>query len=110
VLVIDDDHPGEVLIEGEPVRLQEMQYRLIRALATRPGACVAYDDIYTQVWGDTVVESNQMHFQKRNLLKRITEVHPHHEKLITTTPKRGFTLQLTPEEVVLAPAHAVSAA
>ena len=110
VLVVDDDKPGEVLIEGEAIRLQEMQYRLLRALAARPGACVPYDDIYAQVWGDTVVESNQMHFQKRNLLKRITDVHPHHDKIITTTPKRGFTLQLAPEEVVLATPQAVSAA
>lgn len=110
VLVIDDDRPGELLLEGKPIRLQEMQYRLIRALAARPGACVPYDEIYAQVWGDTVVENNQMHFQKRNLLKRITEVLPHHGKLITTTPKRGFTLQLAPEEVVLAPMREVSAA
>lgn len=101
LLVIDDDQPGEILLDGARIPLQDKQFRLIRALALRPGACVPYDDIYEAVWGETVVEPNQMHFQKRNLLKRITEQAPHHHQLIATTPKRGFTLQLDPDRVLV---------
>jgi DNA-binding winged helix-turn-helix (wHTH) protein len=110
VLVVDDKHPGAITLEGASVKLQEKQYRLIRTLAARPGECVPYDTIYTAVWGDVVVEPNQMHFQKRKLLDRIARIAPHHDKLITTVPKRGFVLNLEPEAVMLEPRDASAAA
>ncbi|HIJ72682.1 MAG TPA: DEAD/DEAH box helicase [Candidatus Hydrogenedentes bacterium] len=110
VLVVDDKHPGQVLLDGAPIRLQEKQYRLIRALAERPGECVPYETIYQAVWEDTIVEPNQMHFQKQKLLAGIKKTCPNRASLIKTIPKRGFVLDLAAEEVELHPAPAVSAA
>lgn len=101
VLIVDDKHPGEICVNGNPVRLQEKQYRLIRCLAASPGECVPYDSIYESVWGDTVVEPNQMHFQKRKLLARIREAAPTCADLVTTIAKRGFVLDLTADQVLL---------
>jgi helicase len=102
VLIVDDARPGEILVDGVRVALQEKQFRLIQLLAERPGECMPYDSIYDGIWGDVIVEgSNQMHFQKRNLLKRIGEAVSGHDKLITTVPKRGFVLNLKAEEVLL---------
>ncbi|MBI2421854.1 MAG: DEAD/DEAH box helicase [Candidatus Hydrogenedentes bacterium] len=101
VLVVDDRHPGKITLDGREVSLQEKQYRLIRVLAAAPGQCVPYDDIYEAVWGSTIVESGQMHFQKRKLLGQITGCRPERADLITTTPKRGFVLNLYPSEVRL---------
>jgi len=109
-LIVDDKRPGEILLDGARIRLQEKQYRLIRVLASVPGECVPYDTIYTSVWGDMIVESNQMHFQKRKLLDSIRAEAPDRAKLITTVPKRGFVLNLTDEEVVLRAAPVPSAA
>ncbi|HNR31281.1 MAG TPA: DEAD/DEAH box helicase [Candidatus Hydrogenedentes bacterium] len=109
VLIVDDDQPGEIQLDGVRIPLQDKQYRLIRALAAHPGACVPYDAIYEAVWGDVIVESNQMHFQKRNLIKRVLEACPQYQDLIVTTPKRGFKLNLAPEQV-LVKAGAVSSA
>jgi len=100
ILIVDDNTPGQILLDGAPIPLQDKQYRLIRILAANPGVCVPYDTIYQAVWGDTIVEDNQMHFQKRNLLKRIKAAVPKRAKLITTTPKRGFTLNLPPTQVL----------
>lgn len=110
VLIVDDDHPGQVLLEGRPVRLQDKQFRLLRVLAEHPGACVPYDTIYDAVWGEIIVEPNQMHFQKRNLVKRILEVNPGHTELIGTTPKRGFRLNLAPDQVLVKAGTVSSAA
>lgn len=110
VLIVDDDSPGEILVDGVRIPLQEKQYRLIRVLAEHPGVCVPYDAIYEAVWGEVIVESNQMHFQKRNLIKRIMEACPEHKDLIETTPKRGFKLNLTPEQVLVKPRTVSSAA
>ncbi|GAF82481.1 unnamed protein product, partial [marine sediment metagenome] len=100
-LVVDDTHPGQIFVDDEAVPLQEKQYRLIRTLAAHPGQCVPYDTIYKSVWGDAIVESNQMHFQKRKLLDRIKRAAPHRAKLVTTVPKRGFVLNLSLKEVVV---------
>ena len=104
VLVVDDRRPNEIMVEGRPVKLQDKQYRLVRALAGSPGECIPYDTIYTEIWGETVVEQNQMHFQKRRLLAGIKEVAPHRASLVRTIPKRGFVLDLQPAEVALLPA------
>ena len=101
VLVVDDRRPGEVLIDGVKVRLQEKQYRLIRVLSALPGECIPYETIYKMVWGSNIVEANQMHFQKRKLLECIRQVLPQRAELITTVPKRGFVLNLAPSEVAL---------
>ena len=101
VLIIDEDRPGEILVDGHRVPLQEKQYRLVRVLAEHAGACVPYDTIYDAVWGEVVVEPNQMHFQKRNLVKRILEVNPAYAELIGTTPKRGFRLNLSADQVLV---------
>lgn len=110
VLIVDDDQPGQVLLDGRPVRLQDKQFRMLRVLAEHPGACVPYDTIYDAVWGEIIVEPNQMHFQKRNLVKRILEVDPGHAELIGTTPKRGFRLNLAPEQVLVKAGTVSSAA
>lgn len=101
VLIVDDDRPGEITLDGACIRLQEKQYRMIRLLAAHAGACVPYEAIYQAVWGDDIVEPNQMHFQKRNLVRRIAEVCPGYAEMIATTPKRGFRLNLDPEQVLL---------
>ena len=100
-LLIDDRHPNRVLLDGKEVPLQEKQYRLIRFLAERPGECVPYEEIYEELWGSVIVETNQMHFQKRKLLERIREVRPERKGLVKTIPKRGFMLDLKAEELKL---------
>lgn len=110
VLIVDDRHPCEITIDGVRIRLQEKQYRLVCVLAEAPGECVPYDTIYEKVWGDIIVEPNQMHFQKRKVLDCVKEQAPNRENLIVTVPKRGFRLNLSPEEVTFRPAEVSTAA
>ena len=99
LLIIDDRRPNEIRVLGITVTLQDKQYRLIRLLAAHPGECVPYEEIYRAVWGETVVENNQMHFQKSLLLKRIAAVAPEWSGIIKSVPRRGFLLNLPPEQV-----------
>lgn len=110
VLVVDDKQPGQIVLQGAEIPLQDKQYRLIRILAEFPGECVPYETIYAAVWGDTIVENNQMHFQKRKLLQRIEGAAPNCAAVIKTVPKRGFLLNLLPEQVALRPAEITTTA
>jgi helicase len=99
LLVVDDRRPNEVRVLDIAIPLQDKQYRLIRLLAARPGECVPYEEIYRAVWGDTIVENNQMHFQKSLLLKRIAAVAPEWSGIIKSVPRRGFVLDLPLDQV-----------
>jgi helicase len=102
VLVVDDRNPGGIQLDGERIALQEKQFRLMRLLAAHPGECVPYETIYNTLWGaNVVVEDNQMHFQKRVLLDRIKAILPQRKGILKTVPKRGFMLQLAPDEIAL---------
>jgi hypothetical protein len=101
LLVIDETRPGEVLLDGEPVPLQEKQYQLLRVLARQPGECVPYEEVYDALWGDAVVEQGQMYSQKRNLVKRLAAARPDCATLIATRAKHGFALQLAPGQVLI---------
>jgi helicase len=109
VLTVDDHHPDEILLDGVHIPLQDKQYLLIRALAASPGECIPYDIIYQSVWGDLIVEPNQMHFQKRKLLDCIRQHLPDRSDLIKAIPKHGFTLRLSPDEVLLRSAQILCA-
>ncbi len=94
VLIVDDRKPGFIQLDGVSIRLQDKQYMLICLLAERPGECVPYETIYRTLWGDAIVEDNQMHFQKKKLLSAITKALPERGGLIAAVPKRGFSLNL----------------
>ena len=49
VLIVDDRLPGEILIEGKTVRLQEKQYWPVRTLAECPGECIGYERVYAAI-------------------------------------------------------------
>lgn len=101
VLVVDERRPGSIVLDGVTVPLQEKQYRLIEILAASPGECVPYDAIYAHVWGEAVVEPQQMHFQKRKLVEQITAACPGRVDIVQTIKKRGFMLDLEVAAVAL---------
>ncbi|MEM4406835.1 MAG: hypothetical protein QXS68_07290 [Candidatus Methanomethylicaceae archaeon] len=91
--------PGEVYVDGTKLQLPEKQYRLFLLLAQHPGVCVCYEEIYKALWGDIIVEEGQIAFQKCLLVRRLCSVSPAWKHTIRTVPKRGFILELAPEEV-----------
>jgi len=101
VLVVDERRPNTITLDGAAIALQEKQYRLIEILAASPGECVPYDTIYDHVWGDAVVEPQQMHFQKRKLIEQIAKACPKRSGIVQTIKKRGFVLALDASAVLL---------
>lgn len=99
VLTVDPARPDQIRLAGNRVPLQDKQFRLISLLAENVGSCVSYDQIYDDLWGAIIVEQNQIHFQKRKLKKAIIKYAPEFESIITTVPKRGFLLDLSPDQV-----------
>ena len=107
VLLLDYREPGHILIDLKPVTLQPLAWKLLLSLAEVPGSVVPYGDLYKVLWGDTVVETNQLSYQKNAVLSAIGEVAPERRDVILTFPKIGFMLDLSPREVLLVPGHVI---
>ena len=107
VLLLDYREPGHVLVDLQPVTLQPLAWKLLVCLAEAPGSVVPYDELYKTLWGDTVVEMNQLSYQKNHIMTAITAVSPGRSDLILTFPKIGFMLDLSPREVLIIPNHII---
>ncbi len=101
VLMLDYREPGFVLVDLKPVALQPLGWRMLARLAESPGSVVSYRQLYDELWGETVVELNQLSFQKAGVLAAIAEASPRRRDLILTFPKVGFMLDLSPREVLI---------
>jgi ATP-dependent DNA helicase len=101
VLKLDERHPGTAWILGSKKEIQHKQYQLLSLLARRPGECVRYETIYDALWGEDVVESNQIHYQKRKLHEILVSADARCRKWIRTVPKHGFVLELPAHEIEL---------
>ena len=107
ILLLDYREPGHVLIDLKPAALRPLAWKLLMHLAGSAGSVVPYGDLYEELWGDTVVEMNQLSYQKNAVLSAIAEVAPRRRDLILTFPKIGFMLDLSPREVLILPGEAV---
>ena len=105
VLLLDCREPGHVLIDLKATAVQPLAWKLLMCLAEAPGSVVPYDELYKVLWGETVVEMNQLSFQKNALLSAISEVAPERSEIIQTFPKVGFMLDLSPREVLIVPSQ-----
>jgi hypothetical protein len=99
MLRLDESLPNTVWLNDGAVQLQEKQFQLLFLLAEHCGRCVSYDSIYARLWGELIVEANQIHYQKRKLIERIGDNGTDPSSLIKTIPKQGFVLNLNPEQI-----------
>ncbi|MEO8303153.1 MAG: winged helix-turn-helix domain-containing protein [Betaproteobacteria bacterium] len=82
--------PGEgvLLADGVPVALGARAFDLLVALADRPGALIAKDELLATVWRGLVVEENNLQVQVSTLRKILGQ------GALATIPGRGYRFNL----------------
>lgn len=103
-LLIDGDRPHEVCYCGVIVSVRPAEFRLLAALAGKPGKCLAWEALYEQMWGDgPFAEPGQMYSHASRLRRKLAEAAPHTDadKVLVTIPRRGLMLDLPVGAVVL---------
>lgn len=108
VMLLDYREPGHVLVDLKPITLKPLAWKLLMGLAESPGIVIPYADLYEQLWGDTIVEANQLSYQKNAIMTAIRNVAPDREEIIRTFNKIGFMLDLSPREVLIVPTQPVN--
>jgi DNA-binding response OmpR family regulator len=91
---------------GRPLRLTPLPFRLLLALATKPGRGVTYRELVDRIWqGKAIVEQQQVNDHRRTVTRALATVMEPGEAraLITTNAGQGMVLNLAPEEVQVVP-------
>lgn len=96
--------PQEVHFRGRATPITEKQFELLRALATRPGEYVTFDELYVAMWNEGLeAQPSQIAYHKRLLLERLArdEGEEGVAGLICSVRGRGLMLNLAPSEVLV---------
>ncbi len=104
-LCLSHEHPQYALFYGQRVPLRPLEFRLLWALAEKPGKCVSYNDLYDKMWdGNVIAEPAQIYAHRSRLCKKLAQAVPEcdSKQIVATIPKRGLVLNLPPEAVKLA--------
>jgi two-component system, OmpR family, KDP operon response regulator KdpE len=81
-----------VTVNGEPVHLTPLEYRILRVLAQNPGKLMTHRAILRDVWGPAYGdESNYLHVYVSQLRKKL-EADPARPQLLLTEPGAGYRL------------------
>ena len=101
LLQLDATQPHHVLFHGHEIPLRPTEWRLLAALAARPGRCVPYRELFAEVWGpDEVVESGQINWHRSRLAKKLAPALPAGSSVpLRNVPRCGYCLDLREEEV-----------
>lgn len=84
----------EVTMDGAPVRLTPLEFRLLEALARRAGKVATHAQLLTEVWGPS--GDGQTHYLRiyMGTLRRKLEPDPTRPRYLLTEPSIGYRLAL----------------
>lgn len=102
-LVIDEQNPERVEIDGQVVTLTPYPWDLLRLLAANAGRLVTYREIDEALWPDAKVEPQQISAHKRGVVRALAKVvgDDAAAQLVETVPRRGLRLNLPPENIIM---------
>jgi two-component system, OmpR family, KDP operon response regulator KdpE len=87
----------EVTVEGRPVRLTPIEWRLLTLLARHAGRVLTHAQILREVWGPNAAShSHYVRVYMAELRKKL-EADPSRPRLLLTEPGVGYRLADTPE-------------
>ncbi|MBI4955041.1 MAG: response regulator [Myxococcales bacterium] len=86
----------EVTLDGAPVHLTPIEYRLLLLLAEHAGRVLTHRQILKEVWGPA--QQNQTHYVRVHMaeLRKKIEAEPARPKLLLTEPGVGYRLRDEP--------------
>ena len=61
----------EVWVDGSPVKLTPMEFRILQLMMQHPGKVFTADEIYTSLWNDNPVGSDTIMVHIRNIRRKI---------------------------------------
>jgi len=90
-LEIDEDSV-QVRVDGEPVKLTPMEYKILLLLAGNPGRVYSAEEIYENVWQERAVNTETAMVHIRNIREKI-ELNPKEPKYLKVVWGIGYKIE-----------------
>lgn len=79
-LEINEDNV-EVIVDGEPVKMTPIEYKILLLLMKNPGRVFSAEEIYERVWNERAINTDTIMVHVRNIREKI-EVNPREPKYL----------------------------
>lgn len=82
----------QLLVDGEPVKLTPMEFRIVQLLMKNPGRVFSADEIYERVWNEKAVNTDTIMVHVRNIREKI-EVDPKNPRYLKVVWGVGYKME-----------------
>ena len=85
----------EVTMDGNPVKLTPIEYKILLLLAKNPGRVFSSEEIYERVWQEKAINTDTIMVHVRNIREKI-EIDPKKPKYLKVVGGVGYKLEKQP--------------
>lgn len=82
----------EVSVDGEPVKLTPMEFKIVQLLIKSPGRVFSADEIYERIWNEKAVNTDTIMVHVRNIREKI-ELDPRNPKYLKVVWGVGYKIE-----------------
>ena len=82
----------EVTVDGEPVKLTPMEFKIVQLLIKNPGRVFSADEIYERIWNEKAVNTDTIMVHVRNIREKI-EIDPKNPKYLKVVWGVGYKIE-----------------
>ena len=90
-LEINEDNV-EVAVDGEPVKMTPIEYKILLLLMKNPGRVFSAEEIYERVWNERAINTDTIMVHVRNIREKI-EVNPREPKYLKVVWGVGYKIE-----------------
>lgn len=90
-LEINEDNV-EVTVDGEPVKMTQIEYKILLLLMKNPGRVFSAEEIYERVWNERAINTDTIMVHVRNIREKI-EVNPREPKYLKVVWGVGYKIE-----------------
>lgn len=81
----------ELTVDGEPVKLTPMEFKIVQLLIKSPGRVFSADEIYERIWNEKAVNTDTIMVHVRNIREKI-EIDPKNPKYLKVVWGVGYKI------------------
>ena len=87
-----DEDTVEVTVDGIPVRLTPMEFKILALMIKHPGRVFSAEEIYESVWNERAVNTDTVMVHVRRIREKI-EINPKNPKYVKVVWGIGYKLE-----------------
>lgn len=82
----------EVLVDGSPVKMTPMEFKILALLIRSPGRVFSAEEIYERVWNERAINTDTIMVHVRNIREKI-EINPKNPKYLKVVWGVGYKIE-----------------